>query len=75
MQENVFCLGLAECKNEDMGVIINVEAMKAFICSFNPKMEPLDWIFIYLVCQQQSGVKYLTSFLFLSLFIEMREIV
>ncbi len=38
MQENVFCLGLSECKNEDMGVIINVEAMKAFICSFNPKM-------------------------------------
>ncbi len=75
MQGHVFCLGLAECKSEDMGVPINVEAMKAFICSFNPKMEPLDWIFIDLVCQQHSGVKYLTSLLFLSLFIEISEIV
>lgn len=59
MQENVFCLGLAECKSES-----NVEAMSAFICSFNLKM---DCSFIG---QQHSGEKYLTTaFLFLSLFI------
>jgi len=29
------------------GVLINVEAMSAFICSFNLKMELLDWMFIY----------------------------